>query len=146
MQEIQFDYFRGMEAEQYSQTAAEDLSQIETNSLTISALDGAEGGEDPVAETLIAEITATLSDYAQAAKIAGQEYSETKLNQCISASVSGFSLLSVLLLCVGGAVAFYLAVSLLGAAHGDGGTTGTKCQADDTNQNLHANSLRKRYP
>lgn len=105
-----------LEAEQYSQTAAEDLSQIETNSLTISALDGAEGGEDPVAETLIAEITATLSDYAQAAKIAGQEYSETKLNQCISASVSGFSLLSVLLLCVGGAVAFYLAVSLLGAA------------------------------
>ena len=35
---------------------------------------------------------------------------------------------------------------LLCAAHGDRSAAGTKCQADDTNQNLHANSLRKRYP
>ena len=106
-----------MEAEEYSQTAAGYLTQIETNNNVISALDESDAsGEDPVAEELIAEICGTLEGYAQAAKAAGQEYSETKMNQCISASVTGASLPLVLLVCAGGAVVFYLAVSLLATA------------------------------
>lgn len=102
------------EAEQYSQDAAEDLSRLESNNAVISALSASgTSGEDPVAEQLIAEICETLNGYAQAARAAGQEYSETKLNQCISSTVLGVSYPMLMLVCIGGAVLFYLAVSLL---------------------------------
>ena len=106
-----------MEAEQYSQSAAGYLTQVETNNNIISALDASSAsGEDAVAEALITEICDTLSGYAQAAKAAGQEYSETKLNQCVTATVVGVSIPLLLALCAGGAVVCYLIVSLLAAA------------------------------
>ena len=105
------------EAEQYSQSAAEDLSRMESNNTVISALNASgSSGEDPVAEQLITEICETLNGYALAAKTAGQEYSETKLNQCISSTALGVSYPLLALVCVGGAVLFYLAASLLMAA------------------------------
>ena len=103
-----------MEAEQHSQAAAEDLSRLESNHAIISALDSSDtSGEDLVAEQLIEEICETLNGYAQAAKVAAQEYSETRLNQCISSTSVGISYPLLALVCAGGAVLFYLAVSLL---------------------------------
>lgn len=106
-----------MEAEQYSQSAAEYLTQVETNNNIISALEtSGTSGTDPVAEGLVEEICNTLNSYAQSAKAAGQEYSETKMNQCISATIMGISYPTLLLVCAGGAVLFYLACALLASA------------------------------
>lgn len=103
-----------IEAENYSKTAAGYLKTMETNKSIITALEktGA-SGEDPTAERLVTEIYDTLKKYAAAAKTAGQEYSESRMNKCISATVSGASFLWLAAVCAVMFALFYGAVNLL---------------------------------
>lgn len=102
------------EAEGYSQQATEYLKEIQQNRVVISALENANGGgKDEAAEQMIQSICETLSRYAKEAKAAGQEYSETQMNHCISVSLYGSSFLMRVAVCLGVSLAFYGVVNLL---------------------------------
>lgn len=106
-----------VEAEEYSQTAANYLKQIENNNQIIAAMEASAGsGSDDTADALIEEIYENIKTYAALARSIGQEYSETRMNQCITASVRGASLTKCLASGVIAAVAFYLALLLLAVA------------------------------
>lgn len=103
-----------VEAERYSQEAASYLEEIENNKMIVAAMQNATAsGSDSSADKLISEINTTIKGFAGAALAAGQEYSETRMNKCITASVYGASLRKCLVYSLVIALLFYVAVSSL---------------------------------
>lgn len=106
-----------VEAEEYSQAAAGYLERIENNKTVISAMEKAkESGSDAGADKMIVEIYDTIRSFARLARATGQEYSETRMNQCVTAVIYGPPLTRCLLACVLIAVVFYGALLFLMAA------------------------------
>lgn len=103
-----------IEAENYSEVAAGYLKTTETNKSVIAALEKAgASGVDQTAERLVTEIYDALKKYAAAAKTAGQEYSESRMNKCISATVSGESFVWSAAVCAVMFAVFYGVINLL---------------------------------
>lgn len=99
-----------VEAEGYSQQAAQYAEEIETNKSIIRAMTSSRtSGTDEYAEALIANIRQEIVQLADMALQAVQEYSETKMNQCISVGTVRSAFLSYAVLCAGFSVMFYLA-------------------------------------
>lgn len=116
-----------VQAEEYSQQAASYLKDIEKNQTVISAMDGsARVGTDETAERMIAGICQTLDGYAKAAKAAGQEYSETQMNRCISVTLDKSSFVVKAAVCLLGALAFYGVLNLLAVSNGVGKRKGSE--------------------
>ena len=108
-----------IEAEEYSQQAAEYLKSIEKNDTVIASMSGsARVGTDETAEQMIQGICQTLTGYAEAAKSAGQEYSETQMNRCISVTLDDTSFSVKAAICLGVSLVFYGALNLLAVASG----------------------------
>ena len=108
-----------VQAEEYSQQAAEYLKEIEKDSSIIASMDGStHRGTDETAEQMIAGICQTLSGYAKAAKTAGQEYSETQMNRCISTSLQKSSFIVKAAACLASSLVFYGVLNLLAVAGG----------------------------
>lgn len=103
-----------VEAEQYSQQAAACLKQIEDNDTTISLMKSAgTSGENENVNRLTSEMYRTIRSFASTAKAAGQGYSETRMNKCISSSVYGSSFVRSICICALATLAFYIALSML---------------------------------
>ena len=81
-----------VEAEEYSAKSEEYYKQIETNNTFAAALSSSayQGGNDASLDNMILGIEATLQKYAQRATT-GQEYSETRINNCVSVNVNDSS-------------------------------------------------------
>lgn len=102
-----------IEAEEYSQEAADYLKDIEDNKAIIAAMSAAQySGSDPEADRLISEINANIKSLAAAARAIGQEYSETRMNKCITATVYGTSFSKYILNCAVVCLVFYAALTL----------------------------------
>ncbi len=103
-----------IEAEQYSQEAADYLEDIEDNRAVIAAMSTAQySGADPEADRLISEINSSIKSLAAAARAIGQEYSETRMNKCITATVYGTSFTKYVVNCAVISLVFYAALTLL---------------------------------
>lgn len=103
-----------VEAEGYSQQAAQYSEEIETNKSIIRAMNFAKtNGTDAYAETLIANIRKEIEQLSETARQAVQEYSETKMNQCISVGIVRSAFLTYAVLCAGFSGMFYLAACFL---------------------------------
>lgn len=103
-----------VEAETYSQTAAEYLESMETNNAIIDAVeDSGRSGTDSYAEQMIQTISEDITGLASAARLAAQEYSETRMNECVSVNVTRNAFLQYAVLCGGFTLMFYVAGCLL---------------------------------
>ena len=101
-----------LEAQQSSRVAADYFKGIETNKATIKALEeAARSGDDAYSDQLIEKICSEIMSLADAAAKIGQEYSETRMNKCISSSVMDNSFAKYVLICAVLYVLFYLTAS-----------------------------------
>lgn len=80
-----------IEAEEYSQSAAEYTKEIQTNNSIIDVYNAAQRGTNETVNHLIDQICSEIVSLSEQAKKIGQEYSETRMNQCISLTVNGSS-------------------------------------------------------
>ena len=116
-----------VQAEEYSQQAASYLKDIEKNRTVISSMDGSTHiGTDETAEQMIAGICQTLDGYAKAAKAAGQEYSETQMNRCMSTTLDKSSFVVKAVICLLGAFVFYGVLNLFAVSNGLGKRKGSE--------------------
>lgn len=77
-----------VEAKSYSEESAEYLKQISTNHSIISSLqNSSESGENENVNRMIEEIWKDTVDLAASAKQLAREYSDEKLNKCISSNI-----------------------------------------------------------
>ena len=101
------------EAESYSQSAAEILTEIETNNKIIESLKASpKEGTDEKTEEMIRNISESLVSLASRAKNAAQEYSEARLNLCTSSKVIEDSIVKIFLMAAFWAVLFYLSLNI----------------------------------
>lgn len=102
-----------LEAEEYSQTAADYSQEMQTNSSVIEAYaNSGSSGQNVYLDGLIETISSEIMSLAEEAKRISQEYSETRMNQCITVTADGGSFLKYAVLAVGLYVSFYLTVDL----------------------------------
>lgn len=102
-----------VEAQNSSKQAADYFKEIETNKATISALEtAAKSGDDAYADQLIGKISSEIMILADAAGKIGQEYSETRMNKCISTNVMEDSFIKYAIICAGFFVMFYYAAGV----------------------------------
>ncbi len=88
------------EAEIYSRRVAELGRDMETNRSSIEIMSAArKSGPDDQAEAMIKNISEQIMSLAKAAQKAGREYSQTRMNQCISVSIEKESFLKLMALC-----------------------------------------------
>lgn len=85
-------------ATEYSDKVAENEKAIMDNNLVIENIENADGGEDAraQADNLIASIDESIKAFSDKVIAAGREYSNHVMNQCISLSIYGHSVLKVL--------------------------------------------------
>ena len=103
-----------IEAEQYSQQAADYSKEMETNRSVIQSYSSSgSSGQNAYVDDMISTISTEIMTLAKEAALAGQEYSETRMNQCISVSVEDSSFVKYLILAVGLFVLFYLMADFL---------------------------------
>lgn len=102
-----------MEAQSYSTQAAEYLKQIETNTAVINALQNGAGASAQGADVLIGQICNGLETLSQTAKRLAQEYTWTRMNQCVSAAVFSESFIQKAAVCVLLSLLFFCALTLL---------------------------------
>lgn len=103
-----------VEAETYSKTAAEYLKSIQTNESIIQAMEPAgKNGTDEYAENMIKTVSDDIMELAGMARRAAQEYSETRMNQCISVNIPKDAFMKYAILCTAVTGMFYLSVCLL---------------------------------
>ena len=92
-----------------------------------SSMDGSTHiGTDETAEQMIAGICQTLDGYAKAAKAAGQEYSETQMNRCMSTTLDKSSFVVKAVICLLGAFVFYGVLNLFAVSNGLGKRKGSE--------------------
>lgn len=103
-----------VEAETYSQTAAEYLENIENNNDIIDSMENSgKEGNDSYAEQMVHTISEDITDLASAARVVAQEYSETRMNECVSVSVVRAAFLQYVVICGGFTLMFYVAGCIL---------------------------------
>ena len=90
-----------LEAKDYSGSVAELKDSIESNKMIISKLTGATkpGAGDHV-DHMIEEICDDLEEYAARARSLVRDFTENKLNRCVSINVQGWSFTKLLMACV----------------------------------------------
>ena len=107
-----------IEAQDYSKQSEELYKQIETNSVFASALRSSTylGGNDADLDEMIIGIESVLEKYAEYASRIGQEYSETRINNCVSVSVTdnSFTIKAALLVIL--SALFFFALRLFAMA------------------------------
>ncbi len=103
-----------VQAVSYSKSIASVEKGINDNNLKIEKFRSAVGNtaeNRAYAASLISEIESSLKSLAEEARLIGQEYYSNQMNQCISANVSSYSLLSkakiLLLILVCSYIAFW---------------------------------------
>ena len=122
--DIQGEYYMGrtkvgidqlsVEAEEYSQQAAEYTKEMETKQAVINSYSASgKSGEDAYVDQLIDTISTEIMEVADQAQKVGQEYSETRMNKCVSISVSGNSFMKYAALAGSLFILFYLATDFL---------------------------------
>ena len=103
-----------IEAEQYSQQAADYSKEMETNRSVIQSYSASgSSGQNAYVDDMISTISSEIMNIAKEATLAGQEYSETRMNKCVSVTVEGSSFAKYLILAAGLFVFFYLAADFL---------------------------------
>ena len=103
-----------VEAETYSQSAAGYLEAMETNNSIIQSMEASErSGTDAYAEEMIRTISETITDLASSARMTAQEYSETRMNECVSVTVVQAAFSQYAVLCGGFTIMFYVAGCIL---------------------------------
>lgn len=103
-----------IEAESSSKLAADYSEQMEKNSSVIASYAETESsGADPYAEEMIGTISSEIMNIAREAQKAGQEYSETRMNKCVSVTVDESSFIKYVILAGSLFVLFYLAMNTL---------------------------------
>ena len=107
-----------VEAQDYSGQSEKLYKQIETNSTFATALEASayQGGNDPKLDEMISGIESVLEKYARRAARIGQEYSETRINNCVSVSVTDGSFVSKAVKFTVLSVLFFFALKLFGVA------------------------------
>lgn len=89
-----------VEAETYSKTAAEYLKNIQTNESNINVMQSAgKNGTDEYAENLIKTVSNDIMALGKVARQVAQEYSETRMNQCISINITKEAFMKYAALC-----------------------------------------------
>ena len=102
-----------MEAEEYSQTVAAYSKEMQTNSSVIEAYSNSgSSGQNAYLDGLIETVSSEIMSLAEEAKRVSQEYSETRMNQCITVTADGGSFLKYAIMTLGLYAAFYLTVDL----------------------------------
>ena len=103
-----------IEAQSCSKQSAEIRKQIQTNSTFAEALRNSTyaGGNDNELDKMISDIEEVLAKYAQQATTIGQEYSETRINNCISVTASDTSFPSKLATFIILLILFFIALKL----------------------------------
>lgn len=102
------------EAEVCSRRAAEIEQAMKTNRSIIDTLRAAgKSGSDEQVEAMIEGVSEEIMSLAKAARKAGMEYSQTRMNQCISINVEGESFLKFTILCSCYFLLSYLACCIL---------------------------------
>lgn len=103
-----------VEAEDYSKQAAEYAKTIESNTATIDAMRNPPGnGSSSEAEEMIASISRQIEQLAKEARGVGQEYSEGRMNQCITSNIIRDSFMRDALFTGTVFVIFFLSLNLL---------------------------------
>ena len=107
-----------IEAQDYSKQSEDLYKQIETNSIFASALRSSSypGGSDASLDEMIVGIEDVLQKYAERAARIGQEYSETRINNCVSVSVTNSSFIVKTVLLVILSLLFFFALRLFAMA------------------------------
>ena len=105
-------------AQEYSKQSEDLYKQIGTNSTFAAALRSSSypGGNDANLDEMIVGIEDVLQKYAERATRIGQEYSETRINNCVSVSVTNGSFIVKTVLLVILSVLFFLALRLFAMA------------------------------
>ena len=83
-----------VEATRYSNAVASYEKSMQNNNLTISKMEGKSGTQsDASADQMISSICKTLDKFAAEACLAGTEYAAYRMNECMSVSITGASLI-----------------------------------------------------
>lgn len=103
-----------IEAEEYSKTAADYSKETETNQTVINAYSNAGGsGDNAYVDQLIQTISNEIMEVADRAEKVGQEYSETRMNSCVSVAVNGDSFIKYAVFLLVLFLMFYLMADFL---------------------------------
>ena len=108
-----------LNAQNYSRQVSEYAESISKNRTVIDVLksSGVSTGEaDTKTDEMLKTATEALKKYAAEAKLIAQEYSETRMNECIKYTVSGSSLVKTAAVCAAIGLYAYIAFMLLAAA------------------------------
>jgi len=103
-----------VEAESYSRQAADYLKKMEFNASVIAQLSASSfSGQNGTAEQMIENISAELEKIAAMARAVAQEYSASRMNQCISIALVGSSKVRALALCMLLSAVFFVALNTI---------------------------------
>lgn len=106
-----------VEAESYSKQSEEYYKQINTNNDLITRLSQSSAfGRNASLDRMIDEVESELEKYAACATRISQEYSETRMNNCISVSVTDNTFLKKAVVSAGLVLMFFFALYLYGIA------------------------------
>ncbi|MBQ2957363.1 MAG: hypothetical protein IJE08_12980 [Clostridia bacterium] len=102
-----------LEASEFSRLAADYFEGIETNRLLIEKMkQSTSEGSNAYVDQMIERIGAEIKELAQDAMIVSREYSEAKMNRCISTNAMEHSFAKYVILCAALFVMFYVAASV----------------------------------
>ncbi len=103
-----------VQAANFSNEVATNEKEIMDNNLIVSKMNGASSSADAhtAADALVESVYNSIKAFEREAIVAGREYSDYKMNQCIAVSIYGISLMNELKSLIVFAVLAYLSVML----------------------------------